>query len=84
MKQNPPNLLGFLAKNALLGVLIGQVFLIGLLASDAMGLATVLIASSNPALPLAMLSAVFAITFGAAVTATAVLSLPCLPDANRR
>lgn len=82
--QRPLHLFRFLAVNAVIGAVLGQMFLIALLASDAMGLGTLISRSADPWTPVALLSAVFATTFAAAVMGTAVMSLPSLSDHERR
>ncbi|MEL6317281.1 MAG: hypothetical protein AAFR16_06535 [Pseudomonadota bacterium] len=76
MRPQPPALLRFLAVNAALGVGLGWAALALLIATDTAGLGTLIGGSSSPILPLAMLAAVFGVTFGAAVMGTAVLSMP--------
>lgn len=73
-----PQLLRFLALNCAIGVAAGQVFLAGLMAVDLAGLRTLIWASSNPMLPLALLAAGLSITFGGVAMAAAVMMLP--PD----
>lgn len=83
-EQRPLNLFRFLAINAVIGAVLGQMFLVALLASDAMGLSTLIFRAADPWTPIGLLSAVFATTFAAAVMGTAVMSLPALSDRERR
>lgn len=77
-------LLRLLLVNALLGVVIGEVCLAALLASDAAGIWTLITNAADPVIPLVMLAAVFAITFSSCVMATAVISMPAPSDRERR
>lgn len=69
-------LLRFLALNAAIGAALGQIALGLLIWTDAAGLGGLIAKAADPLAPLAVLSFMFALTFGAAVTATAVLTLP--------
>ncbi|MBK1622384.1 hypothetical protein [Afifella marina] len=68
-----PHLFRFLFVHVALGALVGWLFLAILLGFDTGGLWTLISHSSTPLLPLALLAAFFALTFGGAVTASGVL-----------
>ncbi|MDQ0326630.1 hypothetical protein J2R99_002499 [Rhodopseudomonas julia] len=68
-----PHLLRFLFVHIALGALVGWLFLAVLLGFDTGGLWTLISHSSTPLLPLSLLAAFFALTFGGAVTASGVL-----------
>ncbi|MYZ47093.1 hypothetical protein [Propylenella binzhouense] len=68
-----PRLVRFLILNCLLGCLAGWALMAALLALDSGGIARVVLASAQPALPIGMLAAAFAVTFGSAAMATGVL-----------
>jgi hypothetical protein len=70
-----PQLVRFLLLHAGIGVCAGWLLLALLLATDVNGVGALIFASASPALPLAMLAAGFAITFGGAAAAAAVMML---------
>ena len=74
----------FLAINLTIGVLLGQALLVALFAVDAAGLRSLVFASAEPWLPIFILSAMFAITFGPAYTTTALLLAPRPSDHESR
>lgn len=69
-------LLRFLAINALIGGLVGIVVTVALVATDAHRLGTLIFASENPVLPIAMLAFGFIITLGSTAMGWAIMSLP--------
>lgn len=69
-------LLRFLAINALIGGLVGVVVTIALVATDAHRLGTLIFASENPLLPIAMLAFGFIITLASTAMGWAIMSLP--------
>lgn len=69
----------FLGLNILLGALVGEAALGILYWTDTFGIASVIRNAANPWLPLGILAFMFALTFAAAVTATAVLTMPYEP-----
>lgn len=69
-------LLRFLAINALIGGLVGLVVTMALVATDAHRLGTLIFASENPVLPIAMLAFGFVITLGSTAMGWAIMSLP--------
>ncbi len=69
-------LLRFMAVNCALGIAAGWIFLTALFVTDAWGLATRIANAADPIVPLVMLFAIFAITFGAAAMGTAVMLMP--------
>ncbi|WP_034490539.1 hypothetical protein [Afifella pfennigii] len=68
-----PFLVRFLVRHALIGSLIGWSFLAILFAFDTGGLFTLIMNAASPWLPLLLLAVFFAITFGSAAVASAVL-----------
>ncbi len=70
-----PHLLRFLAINCAIGIGAGWFLLLLLILSNAAGLKDLILGSDAPALPVAMLAAGFAITFGSAAMGTAVMAL---------
>ena len=68
-----PQLVRFLFLHAAIGIGAGWLLLALLLATDVNGVGTLIWASETPALPVAMLAAGFAITFGGAAAAAAVM-----------
>ncbi len=69
-------MLGFLALNASLGGLLGLLVAFAIFWLDLGGLGTSLSRSSHPVLPALMLAFPLALTFAAAVTASAVMIMP--------
>ena len=69
-------LLRFLAINALIGGLVGIVVTVALVATDAHRLGTLIFASEDPVLPIAMLAFGFIITLGSTAMGWAIMSLP--------
>lgn len=62
--------------NGTLGALVGALFVAAALALDAQGLRTLLMASDDAALALALLTASLSATFAAAAIGAAVMMLP--------
>ncbi len=69
-------MLGFLAINAILGAALGILVALAIVWLDLGGVGTSLVRSSHPILPALMLAVPLALTFGAAVTASAVMAMP--------
>ncbi len=70
-----PQLVRFLFLHAAIGIGAGWLLLALLLATDVNGVGALIFASELPALPLAMLAAGFAITFGGAAAGAAVMMM---------
>jgi hypothetical protein len=70
-----PRLLRLLAINCAIGVCAGWTLLATLILTDTAGLATLIRASDSPFVPVAMLAAGFAVTFGSAAMGVAVMQL---------
>lgn len=70
-----PKLVRFLLLHAAIGIGAGWVLLALLLLTDVNGVAALIFSSESPALPIAMLAAGFAITFGGAAAAAAVIMM---------
>ncbi len=69
-------MLGFLALNASFGAALGFLVAFAIVWLDFGGLGSSLSRSSHPILPTIMLAVPLALTFAAAVTASAVMSMP--------
>lgn len=69
-------LLRLLAVNLLIGAGVGEAAFGLLFWTDTLGIASLIRNAAQPWLPFALLGFVFALTFAAAVTATAVLTMP--------
>ncbi len=69
-------MLGFLALNAAFGAFLGFLVAFAIIWLDLGGLGTSLSRSSHPVLPALMLAVPLALTFAAAVTASAVMTMP--------
>ena len=69
-------MLSFLAINAILGAALGILVALAIVWLDLGGVGTSLARSSHPILPALMLAVPLALTFGAAVTASAVMAMP--------
>lgn len=69
-------LLRFLARNCVLGILVGWSVLAGMLYFDVAGFGTVLFSAADRWLALVMAAAGFAVTFGSLAMGTAVFLLP--------
>ncbi|BCX17423.1 MAG: hypothetical protein KatS3mg117_1105 [Geminicoccaceae bacterium] len=69
-------LLRFLARHALVGILVGWTFLGALLWFDVGRLGELLLASEQPVLTLLLAMAGFAVTFGSLAMGTAIFLLP--------
>ena len=70
-----PQLLRLLAVNCAIGIFAGWTLLAALFLTDTAGLATLIRASDSPFVPVAMLAAGFAVTFGSAAMGVAVMQL---------
>jgi hypothetical protein len=70
-----PRLVRFLLVNCAIGVSAGWLLLALLIATDTAGLRGLIWSSSSPILPIAMLAASFAITFGSAAMGTAIMTM---------
>ena len=68
-----PALIRFLARHAILGVLVGCCLAGALLVFDVAGLGTLFARAENPAIAVALLFSGFAVTFGSAVMGGAIL-----------
>ena len=69
-------MLGFLALNASLGAAIGFLVAFAIVWLDLGGLGTSLSRSSHPVLPTIMMAVPLALIFAAAVTASAIMTMP--------
>jgi hypothetical protein len=69
-------MLRFLAGNALFGAGIGMMVAVALIWLDIGGLGNHLARARNPFLPAAMIAVPLALTFAAAVTASAIMLMP--------
>ncbi|MBC2771261.1 hypothetical protein H6M51_00200 [Rhizobium sp. AQ_MP] len=70
------DMLGFLALNATLGAALGFAVACGIVWFDIGGVGKSLSRSSHPVLPTIMMAVPLALTFAAAVTASAVMTMP--------
>ncbi len=70
-----PQLIRFLLVNCAIGIAGGWTLLAGLLATNAANLRTLIWNSSSPEIPIILLAAGFAITFGSAAMGAAVMML---------
>jgi hypothetical protein len=77
-----PRLIRFLGVNCLIGIAGGWSLLLALLATNTAGLRTLILNEANPFVPLLLLAAGFAITFGSAAMGAAVMTLPYFDDPN--
>lgn len=77
---NPPSLLQFLGLHCALGVAAGIVFAAVLILTDFAGIRGLLLESSEPFVPMFLLFAMCALTFGALKMGIAIMSLPFEPD----
>lgn len=73
--QTIPRLVRFLLVNCAIGIAGGWTFLAVLIATNTAGLGSLIWASSSPALPIVMLAAGFAITFGSAAMGAAIMAM---------
>ncbi|MBI4724777.1 MAG: hypothetical protein HY765_07305 [Rhodomicrobium sp.] len=71
-----PLLVRFLTVNCTIGVAAGWLLLAALFLTNAAGLRDLILNSDAPGLPLVMLAAGFAITFGSAAMGAAVMMMP--------
>jgi len=70
-----PPLVKLILGHVVVGTLAGWTLLAGLLASDVAGLRSLIQASPDGALAIAMLALFFAVTFGSAASGAAIISL---------
>lgn len=75
-ETNPPSLLEFLALHCAMGVAFGIVFAAALILVDLGGIKGLLVESSAPVVPMILLFASCALTFGALKMGIAIMSLP--------
>ena len=75
-----PKMVRFLLENAAVGIVAGWVLLSYLLVSDIYGLGHLVFSSASPAMPVFLLMAGFAITFGSASMGIAIMTLPYLQN----
>ncbi len=73
--QTVPRLVRFLLVNCAIGVAGGWTLLAALLATDTAGLRTLISNETSPAVPIALLAAGFAVTFGSAAMGAAVMAM---------
>ena len=70
-----PAIAALVAVNCAIGIFAGWTLLAELFLTDTAGLATLIRASESPVVPIAMLAAGFAVTFGSAAMGVAVMQL---------
>lgn len=75
-RRDHREMLGFLALNASLGAALGLLVALAIVWLDIGGVGTSLSRSSHPLLPTLMMAVPLALTFAAAVTASAVMTMP--------
>ncbi|MGP0040933.1 MAG: hypothetical protein ACLPJW_09615 [Rhodomicrobium sp.] len=73
--QTVPRLIRFLLVNCAIGVAGGWTLLAALLATDTAHLRTLILNEASPAIPVLLLAAGFAITFGSAAMGAAVMAM---------
>jgi len=73
--QTLPRLVRFLLVNCAIGVAGGWTLLALLIATDTAGLRTLIWNESSPEVPIALLAAGFAVTFGSAAMGAAVMAM---------
>jgi hypothetical protein len=71
-----PKLLRFLAINCVIGITAGWTVLAMLIFTNVGGIRTLIADSSKPWVPVLLLAAGFAVTFGSAAMGTAVMLIP--------
>lgn len=77
---NPPSLIEFLALHCAQGVAIGIVLAASVVLADLGGMKRLLVDSAEPFVPMFLLFAACALTFGAAKMGIAIMSLPLEED----
>jgi len=77
-----PRLVRFLLVNCAIGIAAGWTLLAALIATDTAGLRTLIWNESSPAIPIVLLAAGFAITFGSAAMGAAVMAMRWEDDDN--
>jgi len=70
-----PQLVRFLGLNAGIGILAGWLLLVCILATNVNGVGTLIATSEAPLVPIGMLMAGFAVTFGSAAAGAAVMMM---------
>ena len=87
-RRDHARMLRFLALNAALGMALGLAVAATVLLLDVGGIGSRVARSSNPLLPLLLIAFPMALVFGAAVTATAIWTMPYerlfAPEARRK
>jgi hypothetical protein len=73
--QALPRLIRFLLVNCAIGVAGGWTLLAALLATDTGGIRTLILNEASPGVPIILLAAGFAITFGSAAMGAAVMAM---------
>ena len=73
---SPPPLIAFLARNCLVGIAVGWLFLGGLILLDVGRIGELLFTSENWLLTLILAAAGFGVTFGSLAMGTAIFLLP--------
>ena len=76
LRRDHWQMLGFLAVNASIGVLAGIGVAASLMWLDVGGLGQRIAHASNPFLPILLITAPLALTFGAAAAASAIMMMP--------
>ncbi len=76
---NPPSLLAFLGMHCAIGVAAGIVFAAIVVLVDLGGMKQLLVNSAEPFIPMFVLFAMCALTFGAVKMGMAIMSLPLEP-----
>lgn len=75
-RKDHRDMLRFLALNAVFGMVLGAAFAAVLIFLDVGGLGTRIMRAQNPWLPLVLTTFPMALTFGGAVTASAIMLMP--------
>lgn len=75
-RRDHARMLRFLALNAVLGMALGLAVAVAVLLLDVGGIGSRVARSSNPVLPLLLIGFPMALVFGAAVTASAIWTMP--------
>ena len=73
--QTLPRLIRFLLVNCAIGIAGGWTLLAALLATNTGGIRTLIANEASPAVPIILLAAGFAVTFGSAAMGAAVMSM---------
>lgn len=87
-RRDHASMLRFLGLNAAIGMTLGVLVTAAILFLDVAGIGSRIIHSSEPILPLLLIGFPMALVFGAAVTATAIWTMPYermfAPEARKR